>query len=311
MWFKNLVFYRFTSPFVHSAESLHEKLQESAFSPCSSQEISRSGWVPPMGKLSDQLVHAADGFILLCSKKQEKILPASVIKEFMMEKVEQIEDEQQRKVRKKERDAIKEEVLLELTPKAFSRYQHTFAYIAPEQGLLVVDASSAKRAEDFCSALRKVLGSLPVTIPAMKSAPASIMTAWLAGDETVPTGIELSDECELRDPAEAGGIVRCKQQDLGGEEIATHLKAGKQAVKLALDWRENLTCILGDDLIIRRLKFSDLIQEKAAEMGDADAAAQFDADFSLMTLEITRFIPELMEALGGENQEVYAPAIAV
>ncbi|WP_207063922.1 recombination-associated protein RdgC [Motiliproteus sp. SC1-56] len=311
MWFKNLVFYRFTQPFTTDAEALHEQLFGSRFTPCSSQEQTRYGWVPPMGKLGDQLVHASNGHLLLCAKKEEKILPGSVIKEMLAERVEAIETEQSRKVRKKERDELKDTLMMELLPKAFSRHQLTFAYIAPEAGLLVVDASSAKRADELTAFLRKTLGSLPITLPALKQAPAATMTHWVSEQSPLPGGFELGEEAELKDPGENGGVIRCKQQHLLCDEISTHLAAGKQVVKVALDWKETLSFVLGEDLIVRRVKFSDVVQEKAAEMGEADAAAAFDADFTLMTLELGRFLPELLEALGGEDDGAYAPAIAV
>ncbi len=311
MWFKNLIFYRFTQPFQMDAQTLQAQLETAPFVPCRSQEASKYGWTPPMGKLSEELVHAGNGYLLISARKEEKILPASVVNEFLQERVEQIEQEQDRKVREKQRDTLKDEITFELLPKAFSRFQMTFAYIDLKEGLLVVDASSAKRAEELCSFLRKTLGSLPVTIPAMQMAPAAVMTQWLTDAANIPAGFELGDEAELKDPRENGAVVRCKQQELVGEEIDAHLKAGKQAVKLALNYAENLSCVVGEDLIIRRLKFADLVMEKAAEMGEADAAAAFDADFTLMTLELSAFIPRLLEALGGENPAAYAPAIAV
>ena len=310
MWFKNLVFYRFTRPFELSAEALEEKLAEQSFSPCRSQELSRYGWSSPMAKLSEQLVHAANGALLICAQKEEKILPATVIKDHLNEKVELIEAEQDRKVRKKERDNLKDEIIIDLLPKAFSRFQRTQAYIDPKLGLLVVDASSAKRAEELCSHLRQTLGSLPVSIPALINAPAAVMTQWLQQDEALPGGLELGDEAELKDPSENGAILRCKQQDLLGAEIEPHLKAGKQAVKLALHWRDNCRFVLGDDLILRRLKFADSLLDQAADMGAADAAAAFDADFYLLTETLGKLLPELLESLGGENQEAYQSAIA-
>lgn len=310
MWFKNLVFYRFTRSFELDAETLEQKLSEQAFSPCRSQDQSRYGWSAPMLKLSEQLVHSANGAMLICAQKEEKILPASVIKDQLSEKVEQIETEQDRKVRKKERDDLKDEIIMTLLPKAFSRYQRTLAYIDPRQGLLIVDASSAKRAEDLCSHLRQTLGSLPVSIPALNNAPAAIMTSWLDKNEALPGGLELGEEAELKDPSENGAVLRCKQQDLLGVEIEPHLKAGKQAVKLALGWREQCCFILGEDLILRRLKFADSLLDQAADMGAEDAAARFDADFYLLTETLAKLLPELLDALGGENQDAYQSAIS-
>ncbi|MFT6915993.1 MAG: recombination associated protein RdgC [Motiliproteus sp.] len=309
MWFKNLVFYRFTRPFDLDAETLAAQLEQHRFGPCRAQELSSYGWTSPMAKLSDQPVHSGNGSLLICAQKEDKLLPASVIRDFLNERVELIETEQQRKVRKKEKDELKDEIIIDLLPKAFSRYQQTHAYIDPKLGLLVIDASSAKRAEELCAYLRQTLGSLPVSIPALHQAPTSIMTRWLLEEESMPVGFELGDESELKDPSENGATLRCKQQDLLGDEMRPHLDAGKMAVKLALSWRDSCKMILGEDLILRRLKFSETLLDQAADAGAEDAAAAFDADFFLMTETLAKLIPEVLEALGGENQDAYQSAI--
>jgi len=104
----------------------------------------------------------------------------------------------------------------------------------------------------------------------------------------------------LREADDEGAIIRCRRQDLSSHEIQIHLDAGKEVTKLAINWNDQLDCILEDDLTIKRLKFADEILEQAADEGAEDAASQFDADFSLMTGELTRFIPRLIEVLGGE-----------
>lgn len=306
MWFKNLIVYRFTRPFKVTAESLEAALGQQRFSPCSSQQTSRYGWSSPFGKHSDALVHSAEGRFLICGRKEEKILPAAVVKDFLDEKVETIEQEQDRKVRKKERNNLKDEVIFELLPQAFSRYQETYAYIDCAAGILVVDASSAKRAEELCSFLRKTLGSLPISTLALKHAPAATMTHWLSGETTLPPRFTLGDEAELKDMREQGAVIRCKQQELLSDEIAIHLQSGKQVTKISLEYADNFRFILGEDLIIRRLKYADSLIDKAADMSEGDAAASFDADFVLMTAEFDHFIPELIAVLGGENTEVYS-----
>ena len=302
MWFRNARVFRFTKPFEITAEALEEKLQEDAFKPCGPQETSRQGWVSPMGKHSDLLVHSAGGYHLIALRKEEKLLPASVIKELVDEKAEMIEAEQHRKVRRKEKDELKEEVTLEMLPRAFSKNRRCYAYLAPADGVLIVDAGSSKQAEDLASTLRKSLGSLPVRPPAVEQAPAFTFTGWLNESIDLPVSIELGTECELKDTSEDGGVVRCKGLDLQGDEIRSHLDAGMQVTKLSVTWDDNLSFVLDEELGIRRLKFGDTLQEKLDDVDADDATARFDAAFSLMTLELARLIPGLLEALGGEDR---------
>lgn len=302
MWFRNARVFRFTKPFDISAEALEEKLQEGVFKPCGPQETTRQGWVPPLGKHGEQLVHSAGGYHLIALRKEDKLLPGSVVKEMVDEKVEAIETEQSRKVRRKEKDEIKEQVILDMLPQAFSKNRRCYAYLAPEDGVLVVDAGSAKQAEELASTLRKSLGSLPVRPPAVEQAPAFTFTGWLNESIDLPATLALGSECELKDTSEDGGVVRCKGLDLQGDEIRSHLDAGMQVTRLSLTWEDSLSFVLDEELGIRRLKFGDTFQEKLDEVDADDAAARFDASFALMTLELSRLIPGLLDALGGEDR---------
>jgi len=302
MWFRNARVFRFTKPFDISPEELEEKLQADAFKPCGPQETSRQGWVPPLGKHGDQLVHSANGYHLISLRKEEKILPGPVVKEAVEERAEAIEIEQSRKVRRKEKDEIKEQVMLEMLPQAFSRNRRCYAYLAPQDGVLVVDAGSAKQAEDLASTLRKSLGSLPVRPPAVEQSPAFTFTGWLNETIDLPASIALGSECELKDLSEDGGVVRCKGLDLKADEIRNHLEAGMQVTKLAVTWDDNVSFVLDEELGIRRLKFGETLQEQLDDVDADDAVAKFDAAFSLMTLELARLIPGLLEALGGEDR---------
>ncbi|HET8849072.1 MAG TPA: recombination-associated protein RdgC [Marinobacter sp.] len=302
MWFRNARVFRFTKPFDITAETLEEKLQADAFKPCGPQETARQGWVAPLGKHGEQLVHSANGYFLIALRKEEKILPGPVVKEAVEERAEAIELEQSRKVRRKEKDEIKEQVMLEMLPQAFSRNRRCYAYLAPQDGVLVVDAGSAKQAEDLASTLRKSLGSLPVRPPAVEQAPAFTFTGWLNDTLEHPNNLVLGNECELKDPSEDGGVVRCKGLDLKADEIRNHLEAGMQVTKLALTWDDNVSFILDEELGIRRLKFGETLQEQLDHVDADDAAARFDAAFTLMTLELSRMIPGLLDALGGEDR---------
>ena len=192
----------------------------------------------------------------------------------------------------------------DLLPRAFIRSNLTFAYIAPKDNMILVNASSSKKAEELLVFLRRSIGTLPVVPAALNHAPSSIMTRWVTGED-VPVDFLVQDECELHDMEEDGGIIRCKRQDLNADEIQAHITAGKQVVKLAINWQESLSCIVNEDFSIKRLKFGDEILEQADSEGADDYASQFDEDFSIMALELKRFIPRLIEAFGGEDESAY------
>ncbi len=221
------------SPSIFPAEALEEKLQGDAFKPCGPQETTRQGWVPPLGKHSDMLVHSTNGYHLIALRKEDKILPGSVVKEIVEERAEAIEIEQSRKVRRKEKDEIKEQVMLEMLPQAFSQNRRSFAYLAPQDGLLVVDAGSSKQAEDLASFLRKSLGSLPVRPPAVEQAPAFTFTGWLNESIDLPGTIELGTECELKRPVRRrwrGALQRAGPESGRDPQPPGRRHAGHQAV---------------------------------------------------------------------------------
>ncbi|MBO0368709.1 recombination-associated protein RdgC [Pseudomonas shirazensis] len=300
MWFKNLLTYRLTQEVPFEPEALETALASKPARPCASQELTTYGFVAPFGKGEDApLVHVSGEFLLIAARKEERILPSSVVNDAVKEKIEEIETEQMRKVYKKERDQIKDEIIQAFLPRAFIRRSMIFAAIAPRQGLILVNSASAKRAEDLLSTLREVMGSLPVRPVTVKAAPSATMTEWVTSQAA--EDFHVLDECELRDTHEDGGIVRCKRQDLKSDEIQLHLGNGKVVTQLALAWQDKLSFVLDDKTVIKRLKFEELLQEQAEQDGGEEAQQQFDASFLLMMMTFKEFLPALFEALGGED----------
>lgn len=299
MWFKNLRAYRLTSPFELSAEQLGEKLADSTFQPCAKSQALSLGWVEPLGETSEMLVHAASGRFLICLKREEKLLPSTVVRELVEEKVAHIESEEARKVYRKERLNLKDEIVQDCLPRAFSRSSRMFAFVDTKSGWLFIDSASASKAEELLNLLRDGIGSFPVVLPQVNNAPAAVMTNWLA-HQNLPDDFALGEECELREPGEEGGVVRCRGVDLLSEEVETHVNAGKQVARLSLSWQERISLVLAEDLCLRRLKFSDELLKENDEIPDDEMAARMDADFALMSEAVIGLQERVMALFGGE-----------
>lgn len=301
LWFKNMMVYRLNRDIPLSADEMEKQLESCSFSPCGSQDMSQTGWVSPMGNQSDALIHVNNGQMLICARKEEKILPSPVVKQALEAKISKLEAEQSRKLRKTEKDALKDEVLHSLLPRAFSRFSQTSLWIDTVNQLIMIDCASAKKAEDTLALLRKSLGSLPV-VPLTLETPIELtLTKWVRSGD-LPAGFALMDEAELKAVLEDGGVIRCKKQDLVCDEIANHIEAGKQVTSLALDWQERLQLVLSSDGSVKRLKFSDTLREQNDDIDREDFAQRFDADFLLMTGELAAFTANLIAELGGEAQ---------
>jgi len=294
MWLKNIQLYRLPKQWDMSADRLAEQFDRLRFQSCGSQDLSSQGWAPVV---NESLVHSVGGQWLIALGIEQRLLPAAVIRQEVETRAASCEAEQGFKLGRKQLRELKESVMQELLPRAFTRRRKAYAWIDPKNGWLAIDASSRSAAEPFIEALHKAIDELPLKLLNTERSPSAAMTDWLAGNEA-PSGFTIDQDAELRAVSDDSIAVRYMHHDLAGEEIRDHIAAGKQANKLALTFDDRISFILTDKFEIKRVQPLDTLIK--AE-GDAKTREeQFDSDFALMTGELGKLFPALLDALGGE-----------
>ena len=295
--FKNLITYRIGEGWTADAAQLAEQLAKEPFLACAPTQALAVGWAPPRGVEHAPLVEVVDGHWLIKLRREQRLLPSSVVQERVDELAEHIEETTGRKPGKKARKDLKEQATHELLPRAFTKTSATQVWIAPKERLLFVDAGSSSRADEVVTLLIQASAGLSLQLVQTAESPAACMAAWLM-DGVTPEGFQVERECELKGSDEQKPVVRYARHPLDIDEVRAHLTSGKMPTRLALSWRERVGFTLTEGFTIKKISFLDLAFEGRAEASGDEA---FDADLALATGELSRLIPALIEGLGGEH----------
>ena len=300
--FKNLLLYRLPAPWNVTAAQIEEALTAQAFTPCTSIDMQRTGWVAP--RPNGDLVHSVNQQMLLCLQTEKKLLPSSVVNQFVKARVAQIEEQEGFKPGRKRMKEIKEETTDELLPRAFSLLSQTRVWIDPVNGWLAIDAASAGKAEEVLGLLIRAVERLPAEPVRVESSPVQSMTDWLVQGEA-PFNFTIDQDTELRATGEGKATVRFSNQSVEADDVNRHITAGKRCIKLALTWKDRISFVLTENLVIRKIKPLEVLSGEMNKK-DGDEAEVFDADFALMTGELNGLLTDLIDGLGGFKREAKA-----
>lgn len=295
MWFKNLQLFRVKQ--TAAFDVFEAQLADRVLQPCSGAHTVSRGWVPP--RAEGAFVHAVNRQWLIALGAEEKLLPASVLRQHAQERAQTIEKNEGRRVGRREFRDLQDQALQELLPRAFVRRRITQAWIDPIAGWLAVDSASPARADELLEQLHRSVDGLLLSPVKLRQSPASAMTGWLA-DGVALTGFSIDRDTELQSAEHAA--VRYTKHALDGEDIPAHIAAGKIVTKLGMTWGDKISFVLDEKLQLKRLAFLDIMKEAADNQAENEAD-RFDLDFTLMTGELAKLLADLVGVLGGELVE--------
>ena len=305
--FRSAVVFRINRDFALPPLALFaDALARAAFLPCGATQAESMGWVAPRGNKSDVLVESVVGGVILQLQTERRQVPASAIAEAVEAKVERYKQETGREgVGSKLKKEFKEEALLDLLPRAFTKKSSVLVWVGVIDGFLVVDAGSPGGADKVVSALVAAIAEcgeiyrMACTIKPLQTnqSPAASMAFWL-GSQASPHNFSVDRECELKTPDDQKSTVRYDRHTLEIDEIVKHIESGKVPTKLALTWNERVSFVLNDAGCLGKITMLDVVLDGKDKAGKDDDG--FNADIAIATGELAGLIPGLIDALGGE-----------
>lgn len=283
--FKAMTLFQF--PRSYDFADLYEQLLEFPLKPVGALELSSRGFVPPFGEHEAIRVVMAHTTLLTIGG-EDKILPMAAVRAEQTKRIKALAEQQGRMPGGKVRRRILEDVVHEFLPRAFVKPMRLNLAIFHDLGLVAIDTTSRKAAEEAISCLRAALGSFPaIPVTADKSIP-SVLTSYINGD--MPEGLTLGAEAWLQSPDEA--TVKVQHHDLSCDEITQHLEAGKSVTRLELYLDDHLSFVLDDYLTVRKLKFLDGAIDQLPDDSE-DLQAELEARFALFDGEVRRLFTVL------------------
>lgn len=297
MLFKNLIVYRLPADWSVAPAELEEKLAQRSLQPCGTFDMQSRGWVH--ASAAERFVHTTHGQHLIALGVEEKLLPASIVRQVAVDRAKLLEQQQGFPVGRRQMRELKERVTEELRARALTRRRVTRAWIDPAHGWLVIDAAGSARADELTETLRDTLGSLAVQFLETERSPSMAMGAWLAlGD--APLRFIIDQDLELQAADQSKATIRYARYLLEGKEIRQHLTSGMYATRLGLTWNDRISFVLTEKLQIKRLEFLAIGKEPAQDEAPLAAQEQFDIDFTLMAGELNQLLADLGQALGAQ-----------
>lgn len=299
MWFRNLKLYRLAPETRLRGADLEAALAPLGFRPGGSQDSQVSGWLPPRD--DSGLAYINDGQFLLRMHTEKKLLPATVVRQASQARALEIEEQQGFRPGRKQMKDIREQLTMELLPRAFVIAHDTHIWLDTVSGWVAIDAAASARSDELLGLLAKTLSPFPIVPLHVELSPAAAMTQWLA-DDTAPRGFGIDQETELQSTGESRATVRYVRQSVDVDEVRRHIQAGKQCTRLAMTWNDKISFVLTDSLDIKRLSPLDILREQQDQQA-ANDSERFDADFALMSGELAHMLNDLADALGGISHE--------
>lgn len=293
MLFKAISAYAIHSDATVNVDTLTEAVAARPFVPCGPMDTESVGWVSPYG--DDRMVAKQGAHMMVTLQIEKKTVPASQVKHELAVRVAKIEDEEGRKVGRKQKAELKEAIINEMLPKVVPKQSKLNAWFDLDNQRVVVNSASEKAAGLVFKVLALTLGSYPAAPLLGEARPGISAQSWLANGECAE-GFTFGTNCELC-AADNGATVKYAKHQLDTDDIKLHINTGKSVLSLGMCWDDILTFTLVDNEVALQLKGIGFVEKEMGEAEGEDKEARFEGQILLETNYLAQTLSQLLRVL--------------
>lgn len=294
MQFSSVIFFSIP-PIDVEDDSFENALRNRALKPLGPLDRCARGFISPFGSSSQSFIHVIGECVLFTVGGHDKVLPAAAVNAVVDAKLDAIEQKTGERPKGKAKARIKDDTLQELLPKALVKPFRCHAYIDKKRGFLAVGNGSMATAEAVVSAVRAALGSFGAIRIMSEGNPAMVFTDWVRNG-SLPNGMLLGDECEIKELVEGGAVAKLQRYDLPSDEVEQQIRHGKHCTKVAVSHEAAVSFVIDSTLVLRKVKLDSGKIEPIHDPA-SNPAAELDARFALISSEFGLIFDKLSQAL--------------
>ncbi|PTU70801.1 recombination-associated protein RdgC [Chromobacterium haemolyticum] len=284
---------------------IEESLGFLKFAPPSALQLTSTGFVNPLTlQPDDELTYAANQCVFFALRTDEKQIPKAALDQLVAAKVAEVEEREQRKVGKKWRRELQEQVIESVLPTALPKQSLLRGYFDLRQRLLVVDSTSASKLDELTGALTKNLflnsgnGISFLGLKVEQSA-ADEMTRWVKEGEAPFDSFTIDDQGEIIKTGDDAGAIRIAHLDMLEPDIINLLCPGRAVNKLGLTWDSRISFVISAQFQFSKLAWGEAVQLRIAEQGAETVEDHRDASMTIMTGDVRELVYRTGECFGG------------
>lgn len=281
-----------------SLSALEQHLSQHPFKEPSSFEFCASGFETV---LDDRFVLPFPGGYAFAFRYDEKIIPASVTTELANKKIAEIEAQEDRRLPKKERNRIRDEIVSGLLPKALCNTNRVTCFYRTDSNRLIVPTTSKKLAKHVTSKLLKCVGSIKFTtiyIDGINVSLTAKLAAFLDGDDHAFAGLDVGGQCKIKGDESGSAAFKKDTIEESKDGITEALGAGGKVTELSLQ-TDAVAFKINTDFVLKSIHF-------IAEPEEHDFEHEiefFQHEAAVQTLMIDELVNELCDVFGYQAPE--------